>query len=147
MSTFLTVTYEKMFEVLTHHFRTPEHIAWIDYLYKRYLFGFNRIAMTSQMADPDAGISHYQYATAWPCAQLLAQSFDPELLERIGDAVGKEMEAFGVTVWLAPGMNLLRNPLCGRTFEYYSEDPLVSGKMAAALVRGVQSHPGKGVSV
>ncbi len=115
--------------------------------YKRYLFGFNRIALTSQMVKPEDGTSHYQYATAWPCSMLLAQSFDPELLERVGDGVGREMEAFGVTVWLAPGMNIHRNPLCGRTFEYYSEDPLVSGKMAAAIVRGVQKHPGKGMSV
>ena len=90
---------------------------------------------------------HYQYATAWPCSQLLAQSFDLALLEEIGDATGAEMEAFGVTVWLALGMNIYRNPLCRRTFEHYSEDPLVSGKMAAAIVRGVQKHPGKGMSV
>ena len=123
--------------------RVPQNLE----AYKRYLFGFNRIAMTSQMVKPEDGTSHYQYATAWPCSMLLAQSFDPELLEKVGDGVGKEMEAFGVTVWLAPGMNIHRNPLCGRTFEYYSEDPLVSGKMAAAIVRGVQKHPGKGMSV
>ena len=123
--------------------RVPENLA----AYRRYFFGFAGMALKSQMADPSEGIVHYQYATAWPCSQLLAQSFDPCLLEQVGDAVGSEMEAFGVTVWLAPGMNIHRNPLCGRTFEYYSEDPLVSGKMAAAIVRGVQKHPGKGMSV
>ena len=115
--------------------------------YKRYFFGLSGKAMLAQMAAPEDGVLHYQYATAWPCSQLLAQSFDTELLYRVGDAVGEEMEAYGVTVWLAPGMNIHRNPLCGRTFEYYSEDPVISGKMAAAIVRGVQSHPGKGMSV
>jgi len=115
--------------------------------YRRYFFGFAGMALKSQMADPSEGTVHYQYTTAWPCSQLLAQSFDTALLEEVGDAVGAEMEAFGVTVWLAPGMNIHRNPLCGRTFEYYSEDPLVSGKLAAAIVKGVQKHPGKGMSV
>ncbi len=123
--------------------RVPETME----AYKRYLFGFSRMALMSQMAKPEDGTVHYQYATAWPCSQLLAQSFDEALLEEVGRAVGAEMETFGVTVWLAPGMNIHRNPLCGRTFEYYSEDPLISGKMAAAIVRGVQSHPGKFMSV
>lgn len=123
--------------------RVPEVLE----AYKRYLFGFGGTVLKSRMADPADGIVHYQYATAWPCSQLLAQTFDTELLEKIGEGVGAEMEAFGVTVWLAPGMNIHRNPLCGRTFEYYSEDPYVSGHMAAAIVRGVQKHPGKGMSV
>lgn len=123
--------------------RVPETLE----AYRRYLFGFSRVALMSQMADVNDGTVHYQYTTAWPCSQLLAQTFDTELVEKVGDGVGMEMEAFGVTVWLAPGMNIHRNPLCGRTFEYYSEDPVVSGKIAAALVRGVQRHPGKGVSV
>lgn len=89
----------------------------------------------------------YRYATAWPVEELLAQTWNPELLEEIGTAVGTEMEEFGITLWLAPGMNIHRNPLCGRTFEYYSEDPLLTGRMAAALTKGVQSHPGIGVTL
>ncbi len=123
--------------------RVPEVLE----AYKRYLFGVAGMGMKARMADPKDGTEHYQYATAWPCSQLLAQTFNTELLEKVGDAVGKEMEAYGVTIWLAPGMNIHRNPLCGRTFEYYSEDPYVSGKMAAAIVRGVQSHKGKGMSI
>ena len=125
----------------------PARVPQILEAYRRYLFGFSRMALMSQMAAPESGTMHYQYATAWPCGQLIAQTFDTRIAEEIGDAIGTEMEAFGVTVWLAPGMNIHRNPLCGRTFEYYSEDPYVSGKLAAAVVRGVQKHPGKGVSI
>ena len=89
----------------------------------------------------------YQYCTAIPIGWSLAMSWNTPMLERVGSMIGAEMEEFGVDLWLAPALNIHRNPLCGRNFEYYSEDPVISGKCAAALTRGVQSHPGKGVTI
>ena len=88
-----------------------------------------------------------QYTTAIPIGTALAQSWNPGLAQRLGDVVGAEMEHFGIHLWLAPAFNLHRCVLCGRNFEYLSEDPLLAGRIAAAITHGVQSHPGRGVTI
>ena len=93
------------------------------------------------------GQTYYQFATAWPVGTLLAQSWDTDLIKKVGEAVATEMIEFGATIWLAPGMNIHRDPLNGRNFEYFSEDPLVTGLSATSIVEGVQSRPGLGVTV
>ena len=85
---------------------------------------------------PHVGI----YTTAWPCATMLACSFNVELAENIGRAAATEIKENNIGVWLAPAVNIHRTPMCGRNFEYYSEDPLVAGKIGAAVVTGVQSQ-------
>ena len=90
---------------------------------------------------------YYMYATAIPIGTHLAQTFDLELVRDLGKLVADEMTEFGIAWWLAPGLNIHRNPLCGRNFEYYSEDPLLSGMMAAAITLGVQSVPGVGTTI
>lgn len=113
---------------------------------ERYNWGLLGKGMKAKLANIPGPIV-YRYATAWPVEMLLAQTWNTPLQRRIGEAVGEEMQAFGITVWLAPGMNIHRNPLGGRTFEYYSEDPVLTGEMAAALTQGVQNCKGTGVSI
>lgn len=123
------------------------NVRFIDEVPEVWQWGWIRKFGFLARANPKKGTPAYRYMTCWPSETVQAQTWNTELLEEVGKAVGEEMLEIGVSVWLAPGMNLHRNPLCGRNFEYYSEDPLVSGRMAASITRGVQSCKGVGVSV
>ena len=135
---------------------TDEELAFLSYGKNGHIFmadgafgGNYKEDMTGKYnipyVDTDDGPAGLRQAdekmqsTAFPAASALASSFDLEMMEKIGEIIGKEARYINVHVWLAPAINIHRNPLCGRNFEYFSEDPYLSGKLAAALIKGVQS--------
>ena len=93
------------------------------------------------------GDIYFQYTTAIPIATALAQSFNRDVLTVCGNIVREEMEIYGADLWLAPALNIHRNILCGRNFEYYSEDPFLSAECATAITKAVQQNPHKGVTL
>ena len=97
--------------------------------------------------DPEKEQQLFQFTTAFPVSAAMAQTWNTELLWQMGTAIYREMKEYGCTYWLAPAVNIHRNPLCGRNFEYYSEDPRLAGLMAAALTVGVQQEEGFYVTV
>ena len=126
---------------------TPDKIAGIS----GHTIPNARLGIPSlNLADGPAGIHRFVmtgkdsadnlFSTAWPVGTLLASSWDTALLKKVGAAFGNEVKEYGIDFILGPGVNIHRNPLGGRNFEYYSEDPLVSGKMAAAIINGIQSQ-------
>ena len=108
---------------------------------------FPQFVKNMMTGNPEKDTVLYQYTTAFPVANALAQTWNTQLMYEVGNAIFREMKEYGCTYWLAPAINIHRNPLCGRNFEYFSEDPRLSGAMAAAITRGIQQEKGYYVTV
>ena len=111
----------------------------IGYLARKFLFNDKKPKKDQEV--------HYQYCTALPIGTAIAQSWNKDFARLCGNIVGTEMDIFNVDLWLAPALNIQKNILCGRNFEYFSEDPILSGVFASELTQGVQQHYGRGVTI
>ncbi|MBT2658368.1 glycoside hydrolase family 3 C-terminal domain-containing protein [Bacillus sp. ISL-18] len=130
-----------------YYSKTPNSDEYADYGIPNIVLADGPAGLRLTKSYTVDGQTYYQYATAWPIGTSLAQTWNTDLNKKVGNAVGEEMTEYGVTLWLAPGMNIHRNPLCGRNFEYFSEDPFLTGIIASGQTLGVQEHPGIGVTV
>ena len=99
-------------------------------------------SIVSKVEDAAKSHLYYQHCTSWPSETLVAQTWDIESAQELGAAISLEMREYGVVFWLAPAVNIHRNPLCGRNYEYYSEDPLLTGLMARYTMKGIHSQDG-----
>jgi beta-glucosidase len=118
----------------------------LDLLPKPISFIIKKLFFRKKVAKKGQEV-HYQYCTALPIGTAIAQSWNKDFARMCGDIVGREMELYNVDLWLAPALNIQKSILCGRNFEYFSEDPLLSGIFASELTIGVQQHYGKGVTI
>ena len=120
---------------------TPQNLEFKE-LVGEQLYELVKKGYPQYQNDGRNGQLKYQYCTAIPIGMALAQSWNPDVSQQCGDIVGEELDQYGVHVWLAPGMNIHRSILCGRNFEYFSEDPLLAGRMGCGIVQGAQKHKG-----
>lgn len=118
-----------------------------DTVYGKSVLGALENGFLEPEAHHENADTYYQYCTAFPVGTAMAQTWNKSYMEKFGQAIAEEMKEFHVDIWLAPGMNIHRNPLCGRNFEYFSEDPVLSGELAAAITNGVQTSGECGVTI